>query len=117
MTDYLLIGLALVLITSGQVLQKSAAGRSLHDPREINFVFKIASYRQTYWAVACLAAGMLTWIVVLYRIEVSKAVPFLSLGFVFVTLVSKFKLKETVSIERWLGVALITFGLWMISST
>lgn len=117
MFDYLLIGISLVLTTSGQLLQKSAATRTLSDNRSGYFISKIFSYRQTYYAIACLAAGTLCWLAVLYRMEVSKAVPFLSLGFILVTLASRLSLKETISRKRWSGVLLITLGLWLVSLT
>ena len=58
---------------------------------------------------------MLIWLMVLYHMEVSKATPFLSLGFFLVTLVSRYKLNETVPPARWGGVLLVTLGLWLVS--
>lgn len=117
MLGYILIGISLALTTSGQLLQKSAAVRAAADTRSIHFIIKILYYRQTYYAVFCLAAGTVCWLSVLYRMEVSKVVPFLSLGFVLVTLASKFRFGETVSAQRWSGVLLITLGLWLVSLT
>lgn len=115
MLQYLLIALALVFTTSGQLLQKMATRRVIHEPGQPAFFRQLLSIKETYLAVICLATGMLIWLAVLYHMEVSKATPFLSLGFILVALVSRFQLKEHISASRWLGVILVTIGLWMVS--
>ena len=115
MSTYLLIALALLFTTSGQLLQKLATARVVHEPGQPGFLMQILVFKETYWAITCLASGMLIWLVVLYHMEVSKATPFLSLGFILVTLVSRHHLKEHVPLGRWLGVFMITIGLWLVS--
>lgn len=117
MNVYLLIALALSLTTSGQILQKVAAHRALALEIHRHFIIRILYVPQTYLAVACLIAGTLTWLMVLYHMDVSKATPFLSLGFILVTLVSRIRLHESISTKRWLGVILVTVGLWLVSMT
>jgi undecaprenyl phosphate-alpha-L-ara4N flippase subunit ArnE len=112
-----LIALALVFTTSGQLLQKMATSRVVHAPGSAGLFAQVLTFKETYLAIACLATGMLVWLLVLYHMEVSKATPFLSLGFILVTLVSRYKLKEAVSFSRWLGVLLVTLGLWMVSQS
>lgn len=114
---YLLIALALALTTSGQILQKVAATHALARPETAPFVVKILYVKQTYWAISCLVAGTITWLLVLYQMDVSKATPFLSLGFILVTLISRIKLQERISWRRWLGVLLVTLGLWLVAMT
>jgi undecaprenyl phosphate-alpha-L-ara4N flippase subunit ArnE len=113
MSVYLLITLALCFTTGGQILQKIAAGRA--DATGAVFVLRLLRRPETWWAAACLFVGALAWLGVLYRMEVSKATPFLSFGFILVTLVSRYYLKEPVSRGRWAGVLLITLGLWMVA--
>ena len=115
MGTYFLIALALLFTTSGQLLQKLATARVVHAPGKPGFLLQILAFKETYWAIACLASGMLIWLLVLYHMEVSKATPFLSLGFILVTLVSRHHLGEHIPLSRWLGVVLITLGLWMVS--
>lgn len=114
---YLLIALALSLTTSGQILQKVAANRALARPETAPFVVKILYVKQTYWAITCLVAGTLMWLLVLYHMDVSKATPFLSLGFILVTLISRIRLHEKISLRRWTGVVLVTLGLWLVAMT
>jgi len=116
MNDLLLL-LAVALLSTSQVLQKVGAARWLagkHRPRE--------------WAVALLSpellaagvaivAGTVLWLLVLYRMDVSRAFPFLSLGSVVVVTVSRFYLKERVSAYRWAGVFLIAVGIALVATT
>ena len=114
---YLLIALALSLTTSGQILQKIAAQHAMNRDQTTHFIIRILYVQQTYWAVACLVAGTLTWLIVLYHMDVSKATPFLSLGFILVALVSRIRLHEKISARRWAGVILVTLGLWLVAMT
>lgn len=117
MNVYLLIALALALTTSGQILQKVAAHHAMRREGQAHFIVRILFVPQTYWAVACLIAGTVTWLMVLYHMDVSKATPFLSLGFILVTLISRIRLHEKISTKRWLGVILVTVGLWLVAMT
>jgi len=117
MTVYLLIALALSLTTTGQVLQKIAAGHALERDDSRHFIIRILYVPQTYFAVLSLVAGTLAWLAVLYQMDVSKATPFLSLGFILVTLISRIRLHERISLRRWIGVLLVTLGLWLVAMT
>jgi drug/metabolite transporter (DMT)-like permease len=113
----LLLLMAVALLSASQVLQKVGAARRLagkHRPQE--------------WAAALLSpellaagfaivAGTAMWLVVLYRMDVSRAFPFLSLGSVAVVTVSRFYLKEPVSVYRWAGVFLIAVGIALVAGT
>lgn len=114
---YLLIALALLLTTSGQILQKIAAQHAMDRDASTHFIIRILYIPQTYWAIACLVAGTLTWLLVLYHMDVSKATPFLSLGFILVALISRIRLHEKISTQRWFGVILVTVGLWLVAMT
>ena len=64
-----------------------------------------------------MLAGTALWLTVLYRMDVSRAFPFLSLGTVGVVAASRLWLGEPVSARRWLGVALIALGIALVAST
>ncbi len=55
------------------------------------------------------------WIVVLSTVDLSFAYPFIGLTYVLVLVLSKFILKEDVSPVRWVGAAIITIGVIVIS--
>ncbi len=113
--DYGLVLLSLLLTSGAQVLQKLGADRAAVAAGGGPFIRRLLLRREIWWAVLCLAVGTALWLVVLYRMEVSRAFPFLSLGFVLVMLVSRHYLKETVTATRWLGVGLIVAGIVLVA--
>lgn len=113
--DYLLVSLALSFISIGQILQKLAVTEAAENGEKSLLLRKIAARQTIWWAVSSLALGTLLWLAVLYRMEVSKAFPFLSLGFVLVMLASRYYFKERISLSRWAGVVLIIAGIVMLA--
>ena len=59
--------------------------------------------------------GALAWVVVLSRLDLSLAYPFLALNFVFVVAVSRFVLGEPVPWLRWVGVGVICVGILVVA--
>jgi multidrug transporter EmrE-like cation transporter len=56
------------------------------------------------------------WLAVLARWDVSKAYPLVGGGFVFTALIG-FLIGEVVSIQRWMGIALICLGVVLVSKS
>lgn len=67
------------------------------------------------FGLACYGLGALAWLVVLSRLDLSVAYPFLALNFVLITLASRLVLGETVPPLRWLGVLVICCGVIIVA--
>jgi len=113
--NYILILVALVFTSLGQVFQKLAADAASQQTGKRSFLASLIRQKHTWLAIASLAMGTVFWLAVLSRMEVSKAYPFLSLGFVSVLLISKFYFHERISSNRWLGVVVIVAGIALLS--
>ena len=61
--------------------------------------------------------GMLIWLLVLSRVDVSIAYPMTSLGYIVSLLFAIALLQETVSLSRFLAVLTITAGVFWLSRT
>jgi drug/metabolite transporter (DMT)-like permease len=59
--------------------------------------------------------GALAWIVVLSRLDLSYAYPFLALNFVLVAIVSRVVLAEAIPGLRWLGIGFICVGILLVA--
>lgn len=59
--------------------------------------------------------GMLVWLAVLTNIDVSKAYPFVGLGFIFTMVLAYFILGEQISLIRIIGVIQIIIGVMLVS--
>jgi multidrug transporter EmrE-like cation transporter len=66
-------------------------------------------------AVSCFVISMLMWIFVLRKMELSIAYPMVSLGYVFVMLLSFFFLQENLYLTKLLGTGLIVSGVIVLN--
>lgn len=113
--EYFLIFASLAFTLCGQLLQKLAADEAALNQTSSPFLWRLLQQKNFWWAAICLAVGAVIWLFVLLVMDVSKAFPLLSLSFVIVLLVSRLYLNEVIRSQRWLGVALITLGVIMVS--
>jgi drug/metabolite transporter (DMT)-like permease len=89
------------LESAGQLALKTSASRVTG-----------AAFKETLLAlgIALFAWEALTWTLALHNIDVSVAYPMSSLSFVVIAICSQILLKEKVTRERWIGIALIILG-------
>ena len=113
----LLLLLAVVLLSTSQVLQKVGASRRLTGKQKPSEWIAALFSPELLGAIACIVAGTALWLAVLYRMDVSRAFPFLSLTTVVVMAASRWYLHEPVTLHRWAGVALIVAGIALVAST
>ena len=65
--------------------------------------------------LALYGLGALAWILVLTRLDLSLAYPFLALNFVLIAVVSRLFLGEVIPGLRWGGIIVICFGILLIA--
>ena len=63
----------------------------------------------------CYGVSIITWMLVLSRVEVSFAYPFLGIAFVLVTILGYLLFKENLTFIRVIGIILICIGVFFIS--
>lgn len=115
MADVILL-LAVLFLTASQLLQKLAA-RHLASAHSKSAGVRALFSREFLGAVICIVLGTMLWLAALYRMDVGRAFPFLSLSSVIVVAVSRIFLKEAVPAYRWLGVAFICIGISLVART
>ena len=115
--EYVLIFVVVILTSLGQVLQKLGADRGIKNARSPAQIIRALFQWEIILAVLCLASAIIIWLFVLYKMDVSKAFPFISLGFVVVLLTARFYLQENIPWNRWLGVVFIVVGISMLTQT
>ena len=65
--------------------------------------------------LAFYGVGALAWVLVLSRLDLSTAYPFLSLNFILVALVAWLFFGESIPAARWVGIALIAAGIIFVA--
>lgn len=68
------------------------------------------------WGAAfCYAVSIFIWLIVLSKVEVSFAYPFLSIGYVVATFAGYYFLEESLTLARIIGILVICIGVYIIS--
>ena len=65
----------------------------------------------------CYVVSVVIWLMVLSRVEVTYAYPFLSVGYIITALAGLIFLDENMGLMRWAGVFIICVGVVLISKT
>ena len=116
----------LYLILFGVLLNAAAQLALKQGMRQIgHFDFVVQNIGHVFFAVAanayiwaglcCYVVSVGIWLLVLSRVEVSYAYPFLSVGYIVTACAGWFFFQENLSITRLLGIVVICFGVWLIT--
>ncbi|MBM7866648.1 EamA family transporter [Heliobacterium gestii] len=115
----LLILTNVVLLLSGQTLWKvglqKLGGFSLSSLSNLS---SLSAFAFSPWIMGGLALYVIAtgvWFAILSRMDFSLAYPLQSLAFVFGVFLGWLVFQETVPWTRWAGVAVIVFGVYLVS--
>jgi multidrug transporter EmrE-like cation transporter len=100
------------------LLKKGMLGIGYFDFHFQNFFPIIKKVTINSYILSGLASYVISvaiWLLVLARVEVSYAYPFLSVGYVVVTLMGYFIFQENLSWMRVVGIAVIIVGVLLLS--
>jgi glycosyltransferase involved in cell wall biosynthesis/multidrug transporter EmrE-like cation transporter len=119
-----LILLSVLLAATAQLTLKHGMTQVTHrGTAPLEFARPVETFRRIAGNVA-VWAGLLTfvvsaavWLLVLSRVSLSFAYPFVSLTYALILVFDRFILDEPVSALRWAGVALIMAGILLVSRT
>ncbi|HEY2864046.1 MAG TPA: SMR family transporter [Casimicrobiaceae bacterium] len=76
---------------------------------------RMASEPHFIGGAVCYGFSLIVWILGLSRVPVSIAYPMLSLGYVVNAIAAYYLFDEGVSFMRWLGIAVIVLGVWLVA--
>lgn len=83
-----------------------------------NFIDHIVPMLTNVWLwgmVLCYALSIVLWLIVLSRVEVSFAYPFLSVGYVVAAIAEFYLFSAPLSANRIAGIVIICIGVFFIS--
>jgi drug/metabolite transporter (DMT)-like permease len=115
----MLILLCVMINVTGQILLRYGAsklGQITFSCRALPALFRqVALNPFILGSLTCAGAGLLLWLVVLSRAEVSFAYPMVSISYVFTALAAWRLLGENLNPTRILGIVLICAGIFLIA--
>ncbi len=79
------------------------------------FIYKALFNPYILGGLGIYAISIVSWLIVLAKVNVSIAYPFLSLGFIFSAIVAYFAFGEPLGVFKLIGIALICVGLLFLT--
>lgn len=115
--NYLIMITSILLAVAGQLLMKRGMMAFGTFPVSQLLFNLIPMFMNPYvfFGFACFGLSSIFWLVVLSRLPLSLVYPMVSVAYVLVAFVSFIWFKENVSMIRWLGIAIIIVGVFLIS--
>lgn len=113
-TAFLLLIIAIVLSTFGEVLLKAGVNRIGTITLAPGTLVRAFLQWQVLLGFVLLFSGSLFWLAVLSRVHLSIAYPLLALGYILTTIWALVFLKEPVPASRWLGIGAICGGIVLV---
>lgn len=116
---FLLIGLSIAMSVAGQITMKLGINQSspggFADSSPIEVLLTAVRSPLVLLGLVFYGLGAAAWIVVLSRLDLSYAYPFIALNFVLIALVSRLVLAESIPAVRWAGIGMICIGIVLIA--
>jgi drug/metabolite transporter (DMT)-like permease len=109
----MLSALAQLVLKSG--MSSDHIQRVLAHGKLLETAWTVASNLYVIAGLSLYAFSAVVWLLVLARVDVSFAYPFVGLGFILTMLLGWLVLHEPVGISRLLGTLLVALGVYLIS--
>lgn len=100
---------SVLFTTSGQLLQKKASLK--YSQIKGDSIFRHLLSVEIVASTLFLGVGLLFWLLVLTKVELSLAYPLLSINYVIILLGARYLFGESIPIRRWIGVTFILIGI------
>ncbi|PAF53522.1 hypothetical protein BKH42_05605 [Helicobacter sp. 13S00482-2] len=81
----------------------------------MDFILRGLGNIYLWLGMGCYAISILSWMVVLSKVNVSIAYPFLSLGFILSAIIAYYSFGEPLTFYKMIGIAFICAGLLFLS--
>jgi drug/metabolite transporter (DMT)-like permease len=118
-SGYIYIFTTIVFTVIGQLLVKVGMARvvaSFSEPPQLGRLI-VAAFLQpaVVTGLACALMAAVAWLAAVARLPISVAYPFMALPIVLVLLLAPLCFGERVLVNQWIGVSIVSFGLWLAS--
>jgi len=115
--DYLILGLAIVLNASANIMMKVGMVRLGKQPTVMALAIKAATSPIIIAGIFCFVGALALYMTVLQKMNLSIAYPIMtSVGYMIVILISWLFLKEQLQLIQVIGFFLIIGGVWLVAA-
>ena len=89
----------------------------VEDLLKFKTLFEIITNKYVILGLFLYGSSFILWLAALSTLDVSYMYPLLSLAYVITAILAFVFLKENITLLRWLGIAFVVLGCFMISKT
>lgn len=112
----LMILASVMLSVAAQLSLKAGMGRLIFPETWVSFeTAGLVFNRFVILGLFCYGMSMVFWLYVLTKVEVSRAYPFVGLGFVGTMLFAHFLLHEPITLQKLIGTMLVVSGVFLLA--
>ena len=117
MSNYFILATSILLAVTGQLLMKKGMMMFGAFPATqlLQKIIPMFLNPFVFFGFAAFGLSSVFWLVVLSRMELSFVYPMVSVAYIIVAIASMIFFKETITMARWLGIAIIITGVFLIS--
>jgi drug/metabolite transporter (DMT)-like permease len=110
------LGLNAIIVTTAELLLKMGARQTAHLNAHFGWtgVSGLASI-WTWLGISCIIVSLVNWLYILRKVPLSLAFPLSNVVHAIIPLTSWIFLGETISTRRWLGIAFVLIGLFIVA--
>lgn len=114
--EFSLLLVSILSSVAGQFLLKSGALKlgKVSTENAISHIFSILTVPELIVGLLCYGLGAIAYILLLTRVNLSIAGPSIALVYVFSVLLGYFMFRETIPLERVIGLGLIVCGVLLV---
>lgn len=116
-SGYFYLLLTIVFTVTGQLVMKWGVSRLGQGPQDlpggVKFIISALLHPGVMGGLLCAFAAAVSWMLVLPKLPLSVAYPFMALPIVLVLALTPVFFRETVTLNQWLGVGVVALGLWV----
>lgn len=107
---------SVLLSVLAQIFLKFGMSRLVIPPEWFSWSFiSVVINKYVILGLTCYGLSMVFWLYVLTRVDVSRAYPFVGLGFIGTMLFAHFFLQEPITIQKLTGTLLIVAGVVLLA--
>lgn len=117
MINILLILASVLLNSAAQILMRKGmmVVGEVHISNTMQMLIPMITNIWLWLCMVCYAVSIFLWMVVLSKVEVSYAYPFLSVGYIVAAVAGYYFFGENISLIRVIGIGVICLGVFLIS--
>lgn len=95
--------------------QGARALGTINGSNVVSAILNMVNQWQIWVGLTCYGLGVITYILLLNKVDLSIAAPLLATSYIFAVLLGVFFFKETVSISQMIGIAMIFCGAILLT--